>query len=156
MPHQALTPDPNMSAGRPDLDQLSVALQRVAELEAELAASRGRCHELERYADELRESLTRLHDEEHRLLWHRSPDACGCALEPPLRGRTPLSAATEIVIGRGDRRSRIRASGGDDERSRQFRERAERLIDGPIVVELGGGVCLRGPSRWLPPWPGRW
>jgi S-DNA-T family DNA segregation ATPase FtsK/SpoIIIE len=92
------------------------------------------------------DELTRLHDEEHRLLWHRSPDACGCALEPPLRGRTPLSAATEIVIGRGDRRSRIRASGGDDERSRQFRERAERLIDAPIVVELGGGVCLRGPE----------
>src|SRR5690606_13508243 len=73
----------------------------------------------------------------------RSPDAAGCLLDPPLRGRTPLSAATDLVIGRGRTRSRVRASGGDDDRSRAFRERAENLDDAPIVVELGGGVCVR-------------
>lgn len=92
------------------------------------------------------DELVRLHDEEHRMLWHRSPDAAACLLEPPLRGRVPLSSATEVVIGRGARRSRVRASGGDDDRSRSFRERAEHLGDAPIVVELGGGVCVRAPA----------
>jgi len=89
------------------------------------------------------DELVRLHGQEHRMLWHRSPDAAGCLLDPPLRGRTPLSAATDLVIGRGRTRSRVRASGGDDDRSRAFRERAENLDDAPIVVELGGGVCVR-------------
>lgn len=92
------------------------------------------------------DELARLHAEERRQLWHRSPDAAGCLLEPPLRGRRLLDAATEVVVGRGTRRSRVRASGGDDDRSRAFRERAGHLDDTPIVVELGGGVCIRGPE----------
>ena len=108
--------------------------RRRAEHESDLAWQR---------ADE---ELARLHDEEHQQLWHRTPDVAGCLLAPPLRGRVPLTPATEVVIGRGDRRSRVRASGGDDERSRSFRHRAERLADGPIGVELGGGVCVRGPE----------
>ncbi|MGW9626970.1 FtsK/SpoIIIE domain-containing protein [Microbacterium sp. NPDC055521] len=92
------------------------------------------------------DELGRLHDQEHLMRWHRTPDAAGCLLDPPLRGRTPLSSATELVIGRGRVGSRVRASGGDDERSRAFRERAEQLADAPIVVELGGGVCVRAPG----------
>lgn len=90
--------------------------------------------------------LGRLHEEENRLRWHRSPDAAGCLLDPPLRGHTPLAGSTELVIGRGARRSRVRAAGGDDGRSRSFRERAESLADAPIAVELGGGVCVRAPG----------
>ncbi|MGX1791466.1 FtsK/SpoIIIE domain-containing protein [Microbacterium sp. NPDC055312] len=92
------------------------------------------------------DELGRLHAQEHRMRWHRSPDAARCLLDPPLRGRTPLSSATELVIGRGRVDSRVRASGGDDDRSRAFRERAEQLADAPIVVELGGGVCVRAPG----------
>lgn len=91
------------------------------------------------------DELVRLHEQEHRILWHRSPDVAGCLLDPPLRGGARLSAATELVIGRGRSASRVRASGGDDERSRAFRERAEQLADAPIIVELGGGVCVRAP-----------
>jgi len=108
--------------------------RRRAEDEADLAWRRAE------------EELARLHDQEHELLWHRTPDAAGCLLDPPLRGRVALGSATEVVIGRGDRRSSVRASGGDDDRARSFRARAERLADGPIVVELGGGVCVRGPE----------
>ncbi|MEV7620442.1 FtsK/SpoIIIE domain-containing protein [Microbacterium sp. NPDC089321] len=92
------------------------------------------------------EELARLHDQEHQMLWHRTPDAAGCLLDPPLRGRVPVGSGTEVVIGRGDGRSSVRASGGDDERARSFRERAQRLADAPVIVELGGGICVRGPE----------
>ncbi|QMU97890.1 cell division protein FtsK [Microbacterium esteraromaticum] len=112
-------------------------------LRARRRARRSSEHDSDAAWQHAEDELVRLHDREQRDLRHRSPDAAGCLLDPPLRGRTPLSASTELVIGRGDRRSRIRASGGDDARSRAFRERAERLTDAPIVVELGGGVCVR-------------
>lgn len=85
----------------------------------------------------------RLHDEEHIAAWRRHPDAAACLLEPPLRGGDTVDRTTAIVVARGDRPSRVRASGGDDDRARSFRERAATLPDAPIAVPLGGGVCIR-------------
>ncbi|MEJ1091759.1 FtsK/SpoIIIE domain-containing protein [Microbacterium istanbulense] len=86
----------------------------------------------------------RLHDEEHAALWRRHPDVAACLAEPPLRGHDSVDRTTSIVVARGDRPSRIRASGGDDERARAFRDRTATLPDAPIAVPLGGGVCVRG------------
>lgn len=52
--------------------------------------SRGRARQqAERESDtawtRAEDELSRLHDQEHRALWHRSPDAAGCLLDPPLR-----------------------------------------------------------------------
>ncbi|MGF2948358.1 FtsK/SpoIIIE domain-containing protein [Microbacterium alcoholitolerans] len=88
----------------------------------------------------------RLHLEEHAAAWRREPDVAACIAEPPLRGHTPLDRSTRVVIGRGRVPSRVRATGGDDERSRSFRERTQQLDDAPISVELGGGVCVRAPA----------
>lgn len=87
--------------------------------------------------------LLRLHAEEHAARWQRDPDAARCLIEPPLRGHTPLTRETRVVIGRGTRSSNVHTSGGDDARSRAFRDRAESLEDAPITVPLGGGVCIR-------------
>lgn len=90
------------------------------------------------------EERRRLHGEEHAALWRRHPDAAGCLIEPPLRANQPVDRATVIVVGRGDRPSRISASGGDDDRARAFRDRTAVLPDAPLVVPLGGGICIRG------------
>lgn len=87
--------------------------------------------------------LVRLHLEEHELAWRQAPDVAGCLAEPPLRGHSGIDSDTGIVIGRGVVRSRVRATGGDDERSRAFHERAQSLDDAPISVPIGGGVCVR-------------
>ncbi|PRB09769.1 cell division protein FtsK [Microbacterium sp. MYb72] len=88
--------------------------------------------------------LARRHEEERRLLDHRHPDAASCLVQTPLRGTHPVDAETELVIGRGTVRSGVRAAGADDARARDFQERCGVLSDAPIVVPLGGGVCLRG------------
>ncbi|UNK69602.1 FtsK/SpoIIIE domain-containing protein [Microbacterium sp. H1-D42] len=90
--------------------------------------------------------LERLHLEEHTDAWRREPDAAGCLLEPPLRGHAGIDGDTPIVIGRGTTRSRVRATGGDDDRSRAFRAQAEHLDDAPVSVAIGGGVCVRAPE----------
>ncbi|MEJ1088826.1 FtsK/SpoIIIE domain-containing protein [Microbacterium sp. Mu-80] len=87
--------------------------------------------------------LVRLHLEEHEAAWRQEPDVAGCLAEPPLRGHDGIDGDTAIVIGRGVVRSRVRATGGDDERSRAFHERAQNLDDAPISVPIGGGVCVR-------------
>ena len=87
--------------------------------------------------------LVRLHLEEHVAAWRSSPDVVGCLDEPPLRGHADVERDTMIVIGRGTVRSRVSATGADDDRSRSFRERAQRLDDAPVAVPLGGGVCVR-------------
>ena len=90
------------------------------------------------------EERRRLHGEEHAALWRRHPDVAACLAEPPLRGQDSVDRTTSIVVARGDRPSRIRASGGDDVRARAFRDRTATLPDAPVTVPLGGGVCLRG------------
>ena len=87
----------------------------------------------------------RLHLQEHAVLWRRDPDVAQCLTDPPLKGRSDVNAKTRLVIGRGIVRSRVQASGGDDERSRTFRDAAQQLADAPIAVELGGGICVRAP-----------
>ncbi|MDR2998354.1 MAG: cell division protein FtsK, partial [Microbacterium sp.] len=79
-------------------------------------------------------------------LWRRHPDAAGCLIERPLRGPEPPTAETALVLGRGTRASGVRASGGDDERSRAFREQAAVLGDAPLTVQIGRGVCVRAPE----------
>lgn len=88
--------------------------------------------------------LTRLHDDERQMRWHRHPDAAAGLAQPPLRGLEPPSADTEIVVGSGIGNSAVRASGGDGEREREFRTRCARLEDVPITVPLSGGLGLRG------------
>ncbi|WP_268928564.1 FtsK/SpoIIIE domain-containing protein [Microbacterium sp. KUDC0406] len=90
--------------------------------------------------------LTALHADERAGLWRRHPDAAACMAEQPLRGHEPPSADTALVLGHGERASAVRASGGDDDRSRAFRERAAVLDDAPVVVPIGGGVCVRAPE----------
>lgn len=94
--------------------------------------------------DRAEEELVRRHDEERELQNLRHPDAASALLRPPLRGPEGADAATLLVIGRGEARSEIRSSGGDGERARSFQTRCGRLDDAPVVVALGGGVCLRG------------
>lgn len=86
----------------------------------------------------------RLHEEEHTALWRRHPDVAACLVEPPLRGKEAVDRTTPVAVARGERPSRVRASGGDDERARAFRDRAAVLPDAPVVVTMGGGVCIRG------------
>ncbi|MFD5225142.1 FtsK/SpoIIIE domain-containing protein [Microbacterium sp. NPDC058342] len=87
--------------------------------------------------------LERLHAEELAALRRREPDAAGCLREPPLRGLAEPGVDTRLVLGRGERRSSVQARGGEDDRSRAFRARAERLTDAPVSVPLGGGICIR-------------
>ncbi|KQZ24602.1 FtsK/SpoIIIE domain-containing protein [Microbacterium sp. Root553] len=100
--------------------------------------------ENERAWTRVEEQLTAQHDEERRGRWHRHPDAAACLDQPPLRGSDPVDPHTEIVVGSGVGVSAVRASGGDGERERAFRERCGRLDDVPVTVPLGGGVALRG------------
>lgn len=108
--------------------------RRRAEAEAEAAWERAEAE------------LERLHAEEHALAWKREPDLAQCLLEPPLRGQDPPGPGTTVVLGRGVRVSRVRVSGGQDDRSRGFRSRARRLEDAPVAVPLGGGVCIRAAA----------
>ncbi|MFJ4997387.1 FtsK/SpoIIIE domain-containing protein [Microbacterium sp. NPDC088619] len=88
--------------------------------------------------------LSRLHDDERQMRWHRRPDAAAALAQPPLRGLEPPDADTEIVVGSGVGDSAVRASGGDGERERDFRMRCARLEHVPVTVPLSGGVGLRG------------
>ncbi len=87
--------------------------------------------------------LEQLHSEEHAMLWRREPDVAECLRELPLRGREPVGRDTPVVLGRGVRVSRVQARGGEDDRSRAFRSRAQQLEDAPVSVSLGGGICIR-------------
>ena len=89
--------------------------------------------------------LERLHAEEHAALWRREPDVAECLRELPLRGHEPVSRETRVVLGRGVQVSRVQARGGEDDRSRAFRSRAQQLADAPVSVPLGGGICVRAP-----------
>jgi S-DNA-T family DNA segregation ATPase FtsK/SpoIIIE len=87
----------------------------------------------------------RLHRQEREELWLRQPDSASCLIQPPLRGAVPPDASTPIVVGAGSVASAVRCSGGDDARGRSFRERCGTVEHAPIVVPIGGGICLRGP-----------
>lgn len=91
------------------------------------------------------EELRRRHREERDALRRRFPDALDALEQPPLREALTADADLALVVGRGTVPSAVRCSGGDDRRGRGFRERASVLRDAPVVVPLGGGVCVRGP-----------
>ena len=99
----------------------------------------------ERDWDAAEAEVVRRHDEARDALWTRQPDALSCLLQPPLRGVQPPDAVVPVVVGAGSVASGIRCVGGDDARSRAFRERCGVLSAAPIAVPLGGGLCLRGP-----------
>lgn len=88
--------------------------------------------------------LTQRHSEERDLLDLRHPDAASALRHPPLRGPDGADVTTLVVVGRGEARSEIRSSGGDGERARDFQSRCGRLDDAPVLVALGGGLCVRG------------
>ncbi|KJL18391.1 ESX-1 secretion system protein EccCa1 [Microbacterium oxydans] len=90
------------------------------------------------------EELTRRHEEERRTLWQRHPDTATCIAQPPLRGTQPVDEKTWVVVGAGQAASEVRCNGGDDARARAFRERCRVVTGSPLVVPLGGGICLRG------------
>ncbi len=92
------------------------------------------------------QALDRRQREERAARWLREPDAASCLAHPPLRGAHAPDASTDLVVGSGTTPSGIRCGGGDDARARDFRERCAKLHDAPLVVPLGGGVCLRGPE----------
>lgn len=89
--------------------------------------------------------LVRRHQDERDALWLRRPDVASCLVHPPLRSARAPDAETPVVVGAGSVASTVRCSGGDDDRSRRFHERCSVLAAAPIVVPLGGGICLRGP-----------
>ncbi|MDQ0613181.1 S-DNA-T family DNA segregation ATPase FtsK/SpoIIIE [Microbacterium sp. W4I4] len=89
--------------------------------------------------------LEQLHAQELATLRRREPDVAECLREQPLRGHAPVGHDTAVVLGRGARVSRVQARGGEDERSRAFRARTQRLEDAPVSVPLGGGICIRAP-----------
>lgn len=89
--------------------------------------------------------LEQLHAQELATLRRREPDVAECLHELPLRGHDPVGRDTIVVLGRGVRVSRVRARGGEDDRSRAFRSRAQQLEDAPLSVPLGGGICIRAP-----------
>lgn len=84
------------------------------------------------------------HQDEREDRWLRHPDTAASLAQPPLRGAQPPDSLTSLVVGAGSSPSGIRCSGGEDGRGREFRERCGVLEGAPIVVPLGGGVCLRG------------
>lgn len=88
--------------------------------------------------------LTRRHDDERTALRLRHPDAAACLAQSPLRSAEPPDPATPVVVGAGSVSSSVRCSGGDDRRAREFRERCRVVDAAPVVVALGGGICLRG------------
>ncbi|MEV7609333.1 FtsK/SpoIIIE domain-containing protein [Microbacterium sp. NPDC089320] len=90
--------------------------------------------------------LTRLHEDERRLRWHRHPDAAACLAQSPLRGLEPPDAAILVVVGSGTGDSAVQASGGDGDRERDFRMRCTRVEGVPTTVPLGSGIALRGSS----------
>lgn len=77
-------------------------------------------------------------------LWHRYPDAVSCVVQPPLRDARPPDSATEVVIGRGVAPSGIRVSGGEGDRVREFERSCATVLDAPVRVPLGRGLCVRG------------
>lgn len=91
-------------------------------------------------------ALERRQSEERAARWLREPDAASCLAHPPLRGAHAPDPSTDLVVGSGSAPSGIRCGGGDDARARNFRERCATLQHAPLVVPLGGGVCLRGPE----------
>lgn len=92
------------------------------------------------------QALRRRQREERAARRLREPDVASCLAQPPLRGSQAPDPSTVLVIGSGAVPSAIRCGGGDDARSREFRERCATLQDAPVAVPLGGGVCLRGPE----------
>ncbi|MGO2747424.1 FtsK/SpoIIIE domain-containing protein [Microbacterium sp.] len=91
------------------------------------------------------QELKRQHRRERRELRRAHPDAASSVQDPPLRDLQPIDETTPFVIGSGARRSGLRVTGDDSERARSFRERASHVLDAPILVPVGRGVCLRGP-----------
>ncbi|WP_133192795.1 FtsK/SpoIIIE domain-containing protein [Microbacterium sp. TPD7012] len=90
--------------------------------------------------------LERRQREERAARWLQDPDAASCLVQPPLRGAHPPDESSSLVVGRGRVPSGIRCGGGDDARTRDFRERSATLHDAPLAVPLGRGICLRGPE----------
>ncbi|MFJ6531709.1 FtsK/SpoIIIE domain-containing protein [Microbacterium sp. NPDC091662] len=89
--------------------------------------------------------LVRRHQDEREELWQRWPDCANAIAQPPLRGAQQADATIPVVVGAGGSTSEVRCSGGDDPRGREFRARCHVVEDAPIVVPIGGGICLRGP-----------
>lgn len=88
--------------------------------------------------------LVRRHHDERAALWQRRPDTATCIAQPPLRAARRLDETTPVVVGAGRATSEVRCSGGEDARGRSFDERCRVVEDAPIVVPIGGGICLRG------------
>lgn len=116
-------------------------------------AARTRRHDRRREADRVEaewraveDALARRHAEERAQLESRHPDVAACVAEPPLRGTDPIAADTEMTVGRGVRVSAVRTTGGEGDRAEAFRARCAELDDAPVVVRLGGGVCVRGQA----------
>lgn len=86
------------------------------------------------------------HASERARLCTQAPDAAGCLHESPLRSGTVFSPATIVAIGRGQVRSNVRVSGGEGSRAEAFRAKAAHIVDAPLAVPWGSGVCVRGPA----------
>lgn len=91
------------------------------------------------------QDLAQRHRRELRELRSSYPDAASCVQDPPLRDLRVIDETTQIVVGSGARRSKLRVTGDDSDRARAFREKASQVIDAPVLAPLGRGVCFRGP-----------
>lgn len=97
----------------------------------------------ERQWERAHAALVRRHDAERDRLLLRHPGLRECLTQTPL-AEPAFSEQTLLVLGRGETKSPVRVTGGDDERADRFRERAARLDDAPVTVAVGGGVAVRG------------
>ncbi|GAB3599898.1 FtsK/SpoIIIE domain-containing protein [Microbacterium tumbae] len=90
------------------------------------------------------EEIAERRTQERESLWQRHPDALRRLVAEPLRDDEDPGPSTLIVVGRGDRPSALRLSGGEGERARLARQRAGVLTDAPVTARLGRGLCIRG------------
>ncbi|HWV50282.1 MAG TPA: cell division protein FtsK, partial [Microbacterium sp.] len=83
---------------------------------------RQRRRETKRLTAETEAAWARVEDElaerrrqESARLWRRHPDVARCLSAEPLHEDRPVDAGTALVLGRGERQSEIRLTGGDDD-----------------------------------------
>ena len=94
----------------------------------------------------VRERLRERHDAERRAMRQRHPDARALLDDDAEIWRRSVVRDNSLVVGRGERESGQRVTGGGDApEDAALRADAGRLTDAPVVVPLEGGVAVSGP-----------
>lgn len=89
--------------------------------------------------------VTRRHGQERARLWARTSDAAGYVTAAAEMWRAVPGRDGTVVVGRGHAESMLVVEGGEGPGAQELRERARRLSDAPVTVELEGGLAILGP-----------